>query len=464
MFDLAKRESSDIASKVGGYEISADNSTLIVHSGGSWYYGDAGANSFAMDGDHTVSTSGWKLEVTPSEEWHQIVKEAWRHQRDFFYSENMHGQDWKMVLERYGSMIDLATTRDDVRDIISLIFRELRAGHAYIGPGDEPDPESAPIGFLGVRMYPDVKSGYYIIDEVLAPEPGTENASSPLYHSDPNTGRGTYILAIDGRPVRANENIYRLLQDKAGKEVALLLNESPKKEGAREVFIKTIRNENYMRYLQWVKENREYVASKSDGKIGYIQLPDMGGEGLSQWGRDYYGQRNKKALIIDDRFNGGGNVSEYMLKELKAEVWAIQGSRRGVLETKPHGGYYGHIAVLCNGETMSDGESFAEATKRLELGKLIGEQTWGGWLWIRMDKPLVDNAYISEPEFGGWGIDGEWMIEGRGVLPEMEVVNDPASEIKGEDPQLDAAIEHLLQEIKNNPKELPGRPEGVEKH
>jgi len=458
LYNLQARKSEQVTTNVNSYEISQDGEVIVVRSANEWYYGTPGTPEFTKNGDHQVSTADWKLEITPKEEWRQILQEAWRHQRDFFYDENLHGIDWEDVLKKYSSMFDLVSTRDEVRDLIREIQSELHAGHAYIGPGDEPHPETAPVGFLGVDLKPDPQSGYYRIEKVLAPEPGTKDGYSPLFNADPQTQAGDYLLAINNQPAEANRNIFCLLQNQAGKEVALTLNEKPTFSGAREVIVKTLPDEYRLRYLDWVKQNREYVWEKSNGQIGYLQLPDMSGEGLSQWGRDYYSQRKKPALIIDDRFNDGGNVSEYLLKELNAEVWAVQSARRGVQEFKPHGGYIGHLAVLCNGETMSDGESFAEAAKRLNLGKLIGEQTWGGWIWIRMDKPLVDNAYISEPEFGGWGLDGEWMIEGRGVTPDCIVVNDPASEIQGKDPQLEAAIEYLLKQIKENPKQVPKRP------
>ncbi len=460
-FDLGERSSSEVASGINGYEISGDGSTIVVESNGNWYYGDAGSASVSMDGDHMVSTSGWTLEVDPKEEWKQILHEAWRHQRDFFYDPNLHGVDWEEVYEKYAPFIERIVTRDDLRDLIREIQSELHAGHAYIGPGDEPHTDNAPVGFLGVDLVRDKSSGYFKITNILAPEPGTKNGVSPLYLSDPKTQPGTYIIAVNGKPTNTHGNFLKLLQNQAGIEVSLTLNEKPDFEDSREVIIKTLRSEGRMRYYDWVKKNREYVDKKSGGKIGYIHLPDMGGNGLSQFGRDYYPQQRKDALIIDDRYNGGGNVAEYMLKELTTEVWALQAGPRGMIEYKPHGGYLGHMAVLCNGETMSDGESFAEATKRLGLGPLIGERTWGGWVWIRSDKPLVDRAYITEPEFGGWGLDGEWMIEGRGVDPDIEVWNNPAQEMKGIDQQLDKAIEVLLQKLKDEPVDIPGRPDGL---
>ena len=460
LFNLVKRESKQVASKVSGYQISGNKKKLVVYRNGNWFYGNASEGSINFNDEHKVSTDGWRLEVTPKQEWRQILHEAWRLQRDFFYDSGMHGIDWEEILLRYGHMIDRVTTRDDLVDLIKEIQGELHTGHAYIGGGDSPRPKSAPVGFLGVDLKPDPKSGYYRITNLLNPEPGTKNGTSPLVKADPQAVTGTYILAVNGRKTNAGKNILRLFQDQSGKEISLTLNEKPTLKGSREVIIRTIGSENRLRYLDWVAQKQEYVAEHSNEKIAYLQLPNMGGGGLSQIGRDYYSQRTMPAMIVDDRYNGGGNIAEYFLKILDSKVWAVQQGRRGSIDVKPHGGFFGHIAVLCNLETFSDGETFAEATKRLNIGKLIGTRTWGGWVWISSRHPLVDNAFISEPEFGGWGLEGDWLIEGHGAEPDVEIINDPASEMKGKDKQLDYAIQYLLDELERDPRELPKRPTG----
>lgn len=459
-FDFGKRESVQIATSVTGYAVSSDLSTIVVRSKKNWYWGNPDSDKLEYNDDHQINTDGWSLEVTPREEWPQILHEAWRLQRDFFYDAGMHGVDWDNILAMYEPMLDRVTTRDDLKDLIREIQSELHAGHAYIGNGDQPDPKTAPVGLLGADLIPDPKSGFYRITNILNPEPGTKDGSSPLLQADSNLPEGTYLLAVNGRKTSSKSNIMRLFQDNAGKEIALQVNDKPTMKGSREIIITALRSDYRLRYLDWVKHNREYVFEKSGGKIGYVHLPDMGGNGLSQIGRDYYSQRTMPALIIDDRFNGGGNIAEYFLKILESDVWAFQQWRRGTVDLKPHGGYFGHIAVLCNEETFSDGETFAKATKLLEIGKLIGERTWGGWIWISARHRLMDNAFISEPEFGGWGLDGKWLIEGHGVEPDQVVVNDPASEILGIDRQLDASIEHLLQELLSNPKIMPVKPKG----
>lgn len=458
LYDLAKRESEEVLSGTGSYELSGDLSTIVVRKGGSWYYGDAGSASLSTGGDNMVSTDGWSVEVNPGEEWKQILRENWRQQREFFYAGNMHGVDWETVYDHWAPRIDRMTTRDDLLDVLREVQAELHAGHAYVWGGDTPDPEAAPVGYLGVDVEPDPKSGFYRITKVITSEPGTDNGASPLFYADPSSGAGTYILAVDGRPAEASQNLNRLLQNKAGKEVALTLNEKPSLKGAREVIIETMRSERDLRYYDWTHQVMDYVTEKSDGKLGYFHLRDMSSDGMADFGRNYYPQRLKPGMIVDDRYNGGGNISELLMKEMTSPIFALQSTRYGAPNTKPPSSYYGHIAVLINEATASDGESMAYATRTLGFGELIGERTWGGWIWIWPRRNNVDGGGLSVPEFGGWGLNGDWIIEGDGVSPEVKVVNDPASEMQGIDPQLDYAIQSLMEKIAADPRALPTKP------
>ncbi len=458
-FDLGDRESSQVASGVGGYEISGDGSTLIVRAHGSWYHGDAESASISLDGDSQVNTSGWSIESNPREEWAQILREAWRKQREFFYDPGMHEVDWKEVLDRYGPWIARMTNRRDLQDLMREMSAELNVGHAFVGSGDRPHPDEVHTGMLGIDVEPDHRHDCYTITHLFNPEPGTRGGSSPLVQADPASSEGTHILAVNGRPVDPNINFYSYFQNTAGQEVALTLNEKPSFDDAREVIVTTIGSEELLRYLDWEQAKRDYVDEHSDGKVGYVYLPNMGGWGIEEFGRNYYPQRQRPGIIIDDRYNSGGNVSEMIMKEMTSPIFALQASRYGGLQTKPHGSYHGHVAVLINGSTFSDGETLAYNSTLLDDWQLIGTRTYGGWIWLWNRRPAVDNSWTIVPEFGGWGLDGNWIIEGPGVAAETYVVNDPASELRGEDPQLDAAIQHLLNEIERDPRELPKMPD-----
>ncbi len=457
-FDLGERESSEVASGISSYAISGDGSTLIVRANGNWYHGDASSASISLDGDSQVSTSGWYIESDPREEWAQILREAWRKQREFFYDETMHDVDWQAVMDRFSPWVDRMTTRQDLRDLMSEMSAELKVGHAFVGRGDRPHADEYNTGLLGIDVEPDFRNDCYRITRILNPEPGTEGGSSPLVHADPLAGEGTCVLAVNGRKVDPDVNFYSYFQNTAGDEIALTLNEKPSMDGSREVIVTTISSEELIRYLEWEREKREYVEEKSEGKIGYVYLPDMSSWGIEEFGRNYYPQRKRPGMIIDDRYNTGGNVSEMIMKEMTSPIFALQSSRYGGLQTKPHGAYHGHVAVLINGSTFSDGETLAYNTTLLDDWELIGTRTYGGWVWLWNRRPAVDNSWTIVPEFGGWGLDGNWIIEGQGVAAETYIINDPGSELRGEDRQLDAAIDNLLQRIADDPRELPQMP------
>ncbi|MFH0882284.1 MAG: S41 family peptidase [bacterium] len=460
LYDLAKGESESVMSGISEYEVSQDRSTIVVRAEKSWYWGKTGSASLDKESDNTVSTEGWELEVQPQLEWQQILHEAWRQEREFFYDKFHNGVDWNEVLTRYGSLLKRVRTRDDLNDLIREIQAEQSTGHSFIGRGDLPKVDEVDTGLLGVEFEPDAANDVYRIVKVYSPEPGSPNGASPLLVADPTAGPGTYLLAVDGRPAKASQNIYRLFEGKAGVPVALLLNDKPTRKDAREVIVTPISSEYQLRLDSWIAEKRDYVMSKSDGKVGFVYLPDMSGRGMWRWGRDYYPQRQLPGLIVDDRYNSGGNVSEYFLKEMAAPIHTLQSSRYGGWETKPHGSFFGHAALLINGTTFSDGETFANAIKTTGFAPLIGTRTSGGGVWWWARRPLLDRGLVVVPEFASWSpTTGKWVVEGTGISPDVELVNDPASELRGEDRQLDKAIETVLKKIEEEPHIFAPRPE-----
>jgi len=459
LYDLADKSSKEVASGVNSYQLSGDSKTIVIRTADSWYWGSAGAGTVDKDGDHKVPTDSWEVEVVPGEEWRQILREAWRQEQHFFYDGEMHAVDWDAVLSKHAPLADRVRTRDDLNDLILEIQAELSVGHAFIWGGDEPDVDEFDTGLLGVDFQPDATSGYYKITKVYAPEPGSPGGMSPLLVADPTVKAGTWVLAVNDQPVKASENIYRLLENRAGAPLAITLNEKPEMKGAREVIVEPIDSEYNLRLDDWIAAKREYVSRKSNGKLGYIFLPDMSRRGMWRWGRDYYPQRGLPGLVIDDRYNSGGNVSEYFLKELSSQIHTIQSSRYGAWQTKPHGSYFGDVAVLINGVTFSDGETFARSVQVTGYAPLIGTRTSGGGVWWWARRPLMDGGTVVAPEFGSWdATESKWVVEGTGVSPDIELLNDPASEIRGEDPQLDKAIDYLLKQIEENPPKLAPRP------
>ena len=290
-------------------------------------------------------------------------------------------------------------TRDELNDIIAQLFGELNVGHAYIYGGDRVTPKKIGIGMLGIDVTRE-SSGFYRIDRVIKGDIWDKDRSSPLAAPGMNVADGSYLVAIDRQPVNSVDNYLELLNNKAGKLVLISVNDKPSLEGARELVVKTMSGERSLRYWDWVQSRRDYIkekAGKYADQIAYVHLSNMGGAGMEQWMREYYPQSQKKALIMDVRWNGGGNIARWILSQLERTPWTFTMSRNGARGHNPGSAFYGHMIALCNAETGSDGETFSEGFKRLELGPLVGMRTWGGWVGIRGGKPFLDHGGSTNP-------------------------------------------------------------------
>ena len=465
LFKIKDRKDHTVSTGVDAYDMSDDGKVVVIKKGSSFIRMDAGSTDEPKgegDDDPHVKLDGWSMKHYPQQEWGQMFREAWRIQRDFFYDPNMHGVDWDAVLKLYEPLVSRISTRADLNDLIGEMIGELNAGHAYIAGGDLHEPKQISVGQLGADISRDSRTGYFRIDRIIAPDLVRSDWRSPLAQPYVKAKNGDYIIAIDGVQTNTVKNYLELLQDKADKDIILTLNSKPQVDGSRDVIVKTMGNENELRYRDWVESRRKYTEEKSGGKLGYVHMSDMSVSGMQQFGQMYYPQYKKQGMILDVRFNGGGSIATLLLSQLDRKIWSTDMSRHGGTGWRPYSAFNGHFAVLCNNETGSDGETFTEGAKMLGLGKVFGTRTWGGWVGIRSDKPLNDDAWYTTPEFTGWGAFGDkagkWLIEGPGVYPDVEIENDPGSMMKGEDSQLDAGIEYLLRKIKDEPKTLPPQP------
>jgi len=465
-FNIKREKLKEVADGVLGYDISADGEHLLLRLKGGFKVSGIdegfGGGGWKPENDEDkedeyVDLSGWDMRVDVRAEWRQMFKEAWRGQRDFFWDPNMHGVDWIEVWQRYSPLAARISTRDELNDLIGEMFAELNCSHAYVWGGDRRSAKWRGTGLLGVDVtrHP---SGFYRIDRIIEGRRWTPELSSPFIAHGRLADEGEYIVAINGCSTAEVANYLELLRDKAGEIVSVTLNDKPSLEGGREVIVKPLMREYYLRYNDWVDDRRAYVEKKTDGRIGYIHLTNMMGTGLSQFTGDYLPQHDKQALIMDVRYNGGGFVAQMILSHLARGMFAVGRPRHGTPYRTPETSFYGHMAAVCNGETGSDGETFTEGFRRLGLGPIIGTRTWGGWVGIRGGKPLLDRGGVTQPEFTGWGVEGKWLIEGHGTDPDIEVVDNPADVITGKDPQLDTAIDYLMDQISNEPKLWPKQP------
>ncbi len=408
--------------------------------------------------DKPVNLDNMVADVQYDMEWAQIFDEVWRAFRDGFYLENMHGVDWNAIKEKYAQLLPYAKTRYDLNYIIGEMIAELACGHAYVNPGQIKSAPRVSMGLLGAELSRG-KNGYYKIDKILPGAVYSESLRSPLTEPGMNINEGDYIIAIDGVPTSSTDNIYSLLIGKADVLTELTVNSSATPEGARKIVVKPIDNEAPLYHYNWVQNNIKKVEEATNGRVGYIYVPDMGPEGLNEFARYFYPQLDKEALIIDDRANGGGNVSPMLIERLMREPYRLTMSRTSTkVGTIPDATLVGPKVLLINKYSASDGDLFPWSFKANNLGKVIGTRTWGGIIGISGSLPYMDGTDVRVPFFTNYDAKtGEWIVENHGVDPDILIDNDPVKEQNGIDQQLDKAIEVILEELKNR-KPLPPVP------
>lgn len=458
LFDLKTKKETELGN-FDGFEITANAKKMLIRSGRDYSLIDLPSAKIELKPDTKIDFSAIEVSLDRPAEWKQIFDESWRQMRDFFYAPNMHGIDWPAQRAKYAALLPSVATRNDLTYLIGEMISELRVGHAYVGGGDRVEAPRIKTGLLGAELSRDPASRAYRIDKILPGENWQTKTRSPLTELGVNVSAGDYILAVDGRPVRDLANLYSALVGTAGKQVVLRVNSKPADEGAREVTIVPIANEAPLYYEQFVEANIAYVGKKTDGKVGYLHIPDMGPEGLNEFVRRFYPQLNKQALIIDVRGNGGGNVSPMIIERLRRELTMIQISRNNPPSAAPDDQLLGPKVTLINEYSASDGDIFPYRFRATGLGKLIGKRTWGGVVGIYGSLPFTDGGDLRVPAEGRYSVDGKsWIIEGEGVEPDIFVDNDPAREFRGEDQQLDKGIEVILEELKTKGQTLPPPP------
>jgi tricorn protease len=455
IYDLDKREGSVLAEKIRGWAISADGSKVLVHEGKAYKLYDARPK--AKDAKD-VSIADMFVDRVPAQEWTEIFDEAWRKYRDFFYVKNMHGVDWKAVGARYRALLPYVAHRAVLNDVLGEMVGQLNIGHTYVMGGDFDIPERAKVGLPGARFALDEKAGRYRIAEIFAGSNEEPKYRSPLEEVGVDAHVGDYVLAIDGEELAGNDNPYRLLQNKTD-PVTLTLNSKPSLEGARKVTYTPVFDESALLYKQWVDGCRERVEKATNGRVGYMHIPDMGADGAYEFIKWYYPQIRKEGLIVDVRANGGGNISQWIITRLSEKLLGTRfGHFNDEPETYPDTVFYGHMVCLINETSASDGDIFPQRFRDAGLGPLIGKRTWGGVVGISGLGPLLDGGEVTVPIEGTNDIHGNWIIEGHGVDPDIVVENDPADVIAGRDPQLERGIKEVLAAMEKAPMKLPSRP------
>ena len=453
-FDLAEQKDELVAE--GAYMDVTPGSDQALFLKGNTLYVTGLPKSKATLTD-AVDLSDMVATIDYPQEWAQIFDEAWRAYRDGFYLENMHGVDWKAIKAKYECLLPYAKTRLDLNYIIGEMIGELACGHAYVNPGDYKQIKRVSMGLLGAELSRD-KSGYYRIEKIIPGAPYSKKLRSPLTEPGMDIQEGDYITAIDGVSTTSVDNIYKLLVGKAEVLTELTVNKQAA-DGGRKVVVTPISDEYPLYHYNWVQKNLKRVEEATGGRVGYIYIPDMGPEGLNEFARYFYPQLDKEALIIDDRANGGGNISPMIIERLLRKPYRMTMSRTSTLTgTIPDATQYGPKVLLINKYSASDGDLFPWSFKANQIGTVIGTRTWGGIVGISGSLPYMDGTDIRVPFFTNYDAKtGQWIVENHGVDPDILLDNDPIQEQAGIDQQLEKAIEVALEQLKDR-KPLPGVP------
>lgn len=447
MYDLASQKEESIADGVS-MDVTYDGKKALFFKGRQIYVTNLPSGKTELT--TPVNLSNMKITVDYPKEWAQIFDEAWRAYRDGFYQESMHGVDWKAIKEKYVVLLPYVKTRLDLNYIIGEMIGELNCGHAYVNPGETEQPKRINTGLLGAEITRD-KSGFFRLEKIFPGASWSKELRSPLTEPGVDVKAGEYIVAIDGVPTNTVKDMYSLLVGKAEIPTEISLNAKPQLSGARKVVISPLANEYPLIHYNWVQDNIKKVDQASNGRIGYIYIPDMGPEGLNEFARYFYPQLDKEGLIIDDRANGGGNVSPMILERLSREPYRLtMGRGTSHVGTVPDAVQVGPKVCLINKYSASDGDLFPWGFRALGLGKLIGTRTWGGIVGISGSLPYMDGTDIRVPFFTSYDPKtGQWIIENHGVDPDILIDNDPVKEWNGEDQQLNRAIEEVMKQLQD---------------
>lgn len=454
-----KRQHPDtFATGVGQWELSRDRQKVMFRKGNDWYVADAGAKAPADLHEAHVDLSGWSFDFNPVDEWHQEFVDAWRLERDYFYNRTMNGVDWAAMRRRYEPLVDRVTEREELSDILSQMMGELTTLHTFVYGGDlrKGDDNIVPAS-LGAVLARDADSGFRV-DHIYRSDPNDAGVRAPLVAPGVDVREGDVIESVNGIPARSVSDPGALLRDQAGHQVLLAVrtgNGAPRDVVATPI---TQAQESDLRYSEWEYTRRLHVDSASDNSIGYVHLRAMGTPDINQWERDFFPVFNRAGLIIDVRHNRGGNIDSWILGQLLRQVWAFWQSRVGAPYSNMQFAFRGHMVVLTDQYTASDGEAFTEGFKRLKLGKVVGVRTWGGEIWLSSSNTMVDGGIATAAEDAMYGPERRWIIEGHGVDPDTVVDNLPHATFAGRDAQLDAAVALLKQEIHDQPVTVPAAP------
>ncbi|HVD76129.1 MAG TPA: PDZ domain-containing protein [Vicinamibacteria bacterium] len=462
-FELKKRKSERLLEKVDGgspvygglttFLLSSDGTRMLFAQGKKWFLTDS--EKAPKEGDGALKSS-IEVYVDPRAEWRQMYHEVWRLERDFLYAPNFHGLDLKEAERVYAPFVEGVSSRED----LNLLFREMTGnlvlGHTFIGGGAEPKQESVSVGLLGADYR--LTSGRYQLARILAGENWNPKLQAPLTQPGVNVKAGEFLLAVNGQDLRGDDDVYRLFQGTAGKQTVLTVGPNADGSRSRPVTVVPVPSEERLRLRTWMEDNRRRVDDMTGGRVAYVYIPDTFAGGFANFNRYFFSQVGKEGVILDERFNHGGSIADYIVDYLKRTPQMVNASREGEDVVEPAEGIYGPKVMIVNQMSGSGGDALPWLFRKAGLGPLVGVRTWGGLVGIGGYPPLLDGGFVTAPRWGLYGTKGEWEVENIGIAPDVEVDQDPALVRAGRDPQLERAVAVVLELLKTNPPPRFTRP------
>lgn len=447
-YSIKDKKAITFLSSANAAVVSNDRKQLLYYSSGSWGIVET-TGSEKKVGEGKLSLNGMKVKVDPQAEAHQIFKEGWRYMRDFLYVDNVHGAPWNEVYEWYSPWIDHVKHRSDLNYVVDIMSGEVAVGHSYVSGGDYPDLDNVPAGLLGADI--SLENGAYRINKILTGENWNPGVEAPLAIPGIDVEEEDYILEVNGKEIEKEVNFYSYFEGTVGRQVTLLINDKPNKDGAHSITTIPISNERALRSWDWVEGNRRKVDEMSDGKLAYVWVPNTGDGGYTYFNRYYFAQQDKKGAIIDERNNGGGSAADYIVDVLSREVQGFFNSKAADRYpfTSPGAGLWGPKVMIINERAGSGGDLLPFLFRQQEVGPLVGTKTWGGLVGTWDTPRFIDGGRMVAPRGGFYNLDGEWDVEGIGIAPDIEVMQNPKEVINGRDPQLERAVKEALELLKD---------------
>ncbi len=474
-YDLKARKSDVAISGVRFFEIARNGEKIFYRQGDRWYIAPlrpmapagagggpaapsaSGAPGAGPAGPTPLNTEGLEVRVNPREEWKQMYHESWRLERDFFYDPNFHGLDLKAAEKQYEPYLAGISSRADLNYLFAEMLGEMTVGHLGVGGGDQPEVKRVQTGLLGCDYK--IENGRYRFARIFNGENWNPDLRAPLTQPGVNVSAGEYLLTVNGRDLRATDNVYSFFEATAGKIVALKIGPNPDGSAARDVTVVPVSSEAQLRNLAWIEDNRRKVDQLTGGRVAYVYMPDTAFGGYTNFNRYFYAQVGKEAAIIDERFNAGGNLATDIIEILQRRLMSMVASRDGELEQQPQGAIFGPKVMIINEFAGSGGDAMPWYFKRAGVGKLIGKRTWGGLVGRAYAPPLMDGGFVTAPGSGVFNpMSGQWEVENIGIAPDIEVELDPEMVRQGKDPQLEKAVEVVMAELAKSPLPKPKRP------